>query len=161
MTNDNIIYSSHTRTKEVSIHRQPTNSAKAHTQQNANHSPDRSTTQRRPQHVIEEALVEALAQEHFNYISEGGEAGNDYSPAIMGQQRRRRRRRPLSEPRGGVWGFLLSPRTAMSVVTIVATAVAARHLRDFLVDFVKEAFAPSSDAGGVGGGGGERVDVKR
>ncbi|CAM9874598.1 unnamed protein product [Scytosiphon promiscuus] len=115
-------------------------------------------------HVIEEALVEALAQEHFNYISEGGER-NGCSPAIMGHQRRRRRR-PLSKwtGEGGAWGFLLSPRTAMSVVTIVATAVAARHLRDFLVDFVKEAFSPppsAADGGGGVGGGSERVTSQR
>lgn len=121
-------------------------------------SADHTTKNAENQHVIEEALVEALAQEHFNYISEGGDGTH---PAIMGKQQHRRSRSRSS--RWGAVGFLLSPRTAMSVVTIVATAVAARHLRSFFVDFVREAFLPSSssDAGGGAGVGVERIDVKR
>ena len=111
--------------------------------------------------MIEEALVEALAQEHFNYIAEGGGRGSP--PAAMGRQgswpSASRRRR---EGGGGRLLRLLSPRTAMSLVTLVATVVAARHLRDFLVDFMKEAFSPSGEGGGDGGGGvAEAVRVKR
>eukprot|EP00903_Cladosiphon_okamuranus_P009625 g9161.t1 len=97
--------------------------------------------------MIEEALVEALAQEHFNYIAEGDCRSS--SPAAMGLQgswpslSRGRRRQD-----GGRLWRLLSPRAAMSLVTLVATVVAARHFRDFLVDFLRGAFSPSSDGGG-------------
>eukprot|EP00752_Nemacystus_decipiens_P007017 g6295.t1 len=114
--------------------------------------------------MIEEALVEALTQEHFNYIAEGGGRGSP--PADLGRRgswpspSRRR-----TGGRGRLWR-LLSPRAAMSLVTLVATVVAARHLRDFLVGFVREAFSPSSDREGGGGGAkvvgvAEAVSVKR
>lgn len=125
--------------------------------------------------MIEEALVEALAQEHFNYIAEGGRGhgggGGGGSPTEMGRRgswpslpSRGRR----GEERGAgllPWRSLLSPRTAMSLVTLVATVVAARHLRDFLAEFVREAFSPSSDGGSGGGaeagGVAEAVRVNR
>lgn len=107
--------------------------------------------------MIEEALVEALAQEHFNYIAEG--VGVGHSPAAATAGRRHRsspsgssRRRWEKKKWSWPW-HLLSPQTAMSMVTIVAAAVAARHLRDFLVHFTREAFSTASE-GGEGGGGG-------
>lgn len=109
--------------------------------------------------MIEEALVEALAQEHFNYIAEGGVMGRGVgsSPAWHRQRSLLHRREG-----GGAWSGLssfLSPRTAMSMVTIVAAAVAARHFRDFLVEFIRQAFAAAS--GGEEARGGAGVSVRR
>lgn len=105
--------------------------------------------------------MEALAQEHFNYIAEGGVGGGAVgsSPAWHQQRSLLRRREE-----GGAWSGLLlsfcSPRTAMSMVTIVAAAVAARHFRDFLVEFTRQAFATSSEGGEEARGGGV-VSVRR
>ncbi|CBN77385.1 conserved unknown protein [Ectocarpus siliculosus] len=103
-------------------------------------------------HVIEEALVEALAQEHFNYIAEGGGVGRGVgsSPAWHRQRSLLHRKKE-----GGAWSGLLSflsPRTAMSMVTIVAAAVAARHFRDFLVEFTRQAFTTASEGEEARGG---------
>lgn len=88
--------------------------------------------------MIEEALVEALAQEHFNYIAEGDSPSGQALPqdSVSCSQ-------GLSCWRG--WWRRFSPQTAMSVATLVVTVMLARHLKDSLVDFAKEAF---SDAGG-------------
>lgn len=107
------------------------------------------------QRMIEEALVEALAQEHFNYIAEGEGVG--YSPAAARLRYRTSPSSPWRRRGEKRWRWpwhLLSPKTAISVVTIVAAAVAARHFRDFLVDFTREAFSTTSEGGdGVGGTG--------
>ncbi|CAM9631973.1 unnamed protein product [Pylaiella littoralis] len=105
--------------------------------------------------MIEEALVEALAQEHFNYIAEGEGVG--FSPAAARLRYRTSPSSPWRRRGEKRWRWpwhLLSPKTAISVVTIVAAAVAARHFRDFLVDFTREAFSTTSEGGdGVGGTG--------
>ncbi|CAM9761974.1 unnamed protein product [Hapterophycus canaliculatus] len=62
-------------------------------------------------HLIEEALVEALAQEHFDYISKGGE-GTGCPPAIMEQRWGQQRRRPCSTSETGGGGVGLPSITA-------------------------------------------------
>lgn len=95
--------------------------------------------------------MEALAQEHFNYIAEGALGGGGGSSPGRHQRRSLLHRRKERGARSGVWGFL-SPRTAMSMVTIVAVAVAARHFRDFLVEFTRQAFDTASEGEEARGG---------
>ncbi len=101
--------------------------------------------------------MEALAQEHFNYIAEGGAAAAGPRSSPLSRLGRRE---------GAEWWWarrLLSPRAAVSLVTLVATVVAARHLRNFLADLLREAFSPLSGGGeggeAVRGGGGKVADT--
>lgn len=97
--------------------------------------------------MIEEELVEALAQEHFNYIAEGGgvptgihlgASSSTSSPTSS----------PTTRSRMQEW-LLRSPKVAVHLLAAVATVMLARHLKGFLVDFTKEAF---SVEGGDDGG---------
>lgn len=107
------------------------------------------------QHVIEEELVDAVAQEHFNYIANGPSPtslGRDglsvLSPEAHMKQRRQQRRRQLTE-----WG-----RVAAGVLAVTVTLWFSRRVKTALVEIVKDAISPTSEDGlGEGGGGTEIV----
>ena len=85
--------------------------------------------------------MEALAQEHFNYIAEGGSPpGQPLSDPLPHSRRQR--------PSWRDW-LQWSPRAAMSVATLLLTLVLARQLKEQLVDVLREVFTRSDDAGGA------------
>lgn len=83
--------------------------------------------------------MEALAQEHFNYIAEGDNPSGQplFGPLSLS----RRRWRNISWREWLRW----SPRAAMSVATLLLTMVLARHMKEVLVDFMQEVFSPETD----------------
>lgn len=102
--------------------------------------------------MIEEELVEAIAQEHFNYIAEGDDpagfglplsgADDAFSTSLLG--------RTFPFWTGQWWSRHLSLRTAMSVVAMLASVVLARHLRDHLIEFAREALSEGGEERGDG-----------
>lgn len=99
--------------------------------------------------------MEALAQEHFNYIAEGGfSAGPDLGAPPSPRSRPTRSR--LQQ-----W-LRWSPQVAVRLVAAVATVVLARHLREYLVDFTREAFSVEGGGGeDRGRGGGAELNIQR
>lgn len=100
--------------------------------------------------MVEEALVEALAQEHFNYIAEGddpvGQAAASAPPNGCGGGHASSGR---SSWRNKLL-FFWSPQAVMSALTLVASAVLAKHLKEFLVEFTRDALSYDGEGGGEG-----------
>ena len=120
------------------------------------------------QEPIEVALVEALAQEHFNYIAEGGAAATATTTAgrlssCPGKGRGLGWFGSGGEEGigrggwGGSFGWSPSLRAVLSVVTLAAAAVLTRHFKELLVDVAREALSVGGgEEGGDGSSGGGR-----